>query len=52
MIVSLFVAVGNKLSWLDFLYYTSYVKLAITLIKYIPQVMNLISPNCYSLTSL
>ncbi|XP_025409626.1 cystinosin homolog isoform X2 [Sipha flava] len=31
----------NKIMWLDFLYYCSYIKLSITLIKYIPQgVMN------------
>ena len=36
--ISLFVAVGGKLEWLDFLYVASYVKLAITLLKYIPQV--------------
>ena len=41
VIISLFVAVGGKLSWLNFLYVFSYVKLAVTLIKYIPQaVMN------------
>ena len=31
-------AVGGKLSWLNFLYVFSYVKLAVTLVKYIPQV--------------
>jgi cystinosin len=36
--VSLFVSVGGKLSWLNFLYVFSYVKLAVTLVKYIPQV--------------
>ena len=38
IIISLFVSVGGKLHWLDFLYVASYVKLAITLLKYIPQV--------------
>ncbi len=38
LIISLFVSVGGKLKWLDFLYVASYVKLAITLLKYIPQV--------------
>jgi len=38
LVVSLFVAVGGKLKWLDFLYVASYVKLAITLVKYVPQV--------------
>lgn len=28
----------NVIHWLDFLYYCSYIKLTITLIKYIPQV--------------
>ncbi|KAM9357912.1 cystinosin [Symphorus nematophorus] len=36
-LVSLFVAVAGKLSWLDYLYYFSYIKLAVTLIKYVPQ---------------
>lgn len=34
-------AMGGATNWLDFLYFCSYIKLAITLIKYIPQaVMN------------
>lgn len=37
-LVSLFIAVAKKITWLDYLYYFSYIKLAITLIKYIPQV--------------
>uniref|UniRef100_A0A3P8WVX8 Cystinosin n=1 Tax=Cynoglossus semilaevis TaxID=244447 RepID=A0A3P8WVX8_CYNSE len=36
-LVSLFVAVAKKISWLDYLYYFSYIKLAVTLIKYVPQ---------------
>lgn len=36
--VSLFVAVAQKISWLDYLYYFSYIKLGVTLVKYIPQV--------------
>ena len=36
--ITLFVAVGNKLSWLNYLYVLSYIKLAVTLIKYVPQV--------------
>ena len=36
--ISLFVAVGGKLDWLDFLYVFSYIKLAVTLVKYVPQV--------------
>lgn len=35
--VSLFVAVAKKISWLDYLYYFSYIKLGVTLVKYIPQ---------------
>lgn len=38
VLISLFVAVGGKLSWLEFLQFFSYVKLAVTLIKYVPQV--------------
>ena len=39
-LVSLFVAVAKVITWLDYLYYFSYIKLGITLIKYIPQVGN------------
>ncbi|KAF2901758.1 hypothetical protein ILUMI_04436 [Ignelater luminosus] len=35
--ISLILVATNVLFWLDFLYFCSYVKLAITLIKYIPQ---------------
>ena len=38
LFVSLFVSVAGQLAWLDFLYLASYIKLAVTLIKYIPQV--------------
>lgn len=34
----------GKINWLDFIYYCSYIKLSITLIKYIPQVIILIFP--------
>lgn len=37
-LVTLFVTIANKITWLQYLYYFSYIKLAITLIKYIPQV--------------
>ncbi|CAG9772980.1 unnamed protein product [Ceutorhynchus assimilis] len=37
IIISAFIAYFNVIHWLDFLYYCSYVKLTITLIKYIPQ---------------
>lgn len=36
-LVSLFVAVAGKITWLDYLYFFSYIKLAVTLVKYIPQ---------------
>ncbi|XP_062412691.1 cystinosin [Sardina pilchardus] len=36
-LISLFVAVAGKITWLDYLYYFSYIKLAVTLVKYIPQ---------------
>ena len=38
MVISLFVSVGGKLAWLDYLYVLSYVKLGITLVKFVPQV--------------
>ncbi|XP_012550775.1 cystinosin homolog isoform X2 [Bombyx mori] len=37
VIVTGSIAVVGKIEWLDWLYYCSYVKLAITLIKYVPQ---------------
>lgn len=36
--VTLFLAVFRRLSWLDYLYFFSYIKLAVTLVKYLPQV--------------
>ena len=38
ILIAAITAITQYLAWLDFLYYVSYVKLAITLIKYIPQV--------------
>ncbi|KAL5017208.1 hypothetical protein ScPMuIL_006797 [Solemya velum] len=35
--IALFVAVGKKITWLTYLYYFSYIKLGVTLIKYVPQ---------------
>ncbi|XP_069784477.1 cystinosin isoform X2 [Narcine bancroftii] len=35
--IILFVAIADKVSWLQYLYYISYIKLVVTLIKYIPQ---------------
>ncbi|KAL1506117.1 hypothetical protein ABEB36_005541 [Hypothenemus hampei] len=37
LVISAFLAGFDVIHWLDFLYYCSYVKLTITLIKYIPQ---------------
>lgn len=37
VLVSVSVAAAGKLAWLDLLYYCSYIKLCITLIKYLPQ---------------
>ncbi|XP_078054181.1 cystinosin [Mustelus asterias] len=36
-LITLFVTVADKITWLQYLYYFSYIKLVITLIKYIPQ---------------
>ncbi|XP_026201707.1 cystinosin isoform X2 [Anabas testudineus] len=36
-LVSLFVAVARKITWLEYLYNFSYIKLAVTLVKYVPQ---------------
>ncbi|CAK9797115.1 Cystinosin homolog [Anthophora plagiata] len=35
--ISMVLAIVTTITWLDFLYYCSYVKLCITLIKYVPQ---------------
>lgn len=47
--ITLFVAVGEKISWLTYVYCFSYIKLGITLIKYIPQMIGIqflaIQPN-------
>ncbi|TDG51323.1 hypothetical protein AWZ03_002118 [Drosophila navojoa] len=39
VIISAGLAGGSVIHWLDFLYYCSYIKLAITIIKYIPQAL-------------
>ncbi|KAH8354407.1 hypothetical protein KR084_010378, partial [Drosophila pseudotakahashii] len=39
VIVSAGLAGGSVIHWLDFLYYASYVKLTITIIKYVPQAL-------------
>lgn len=38
LFISIILAGTDVIHWLDFLYYCSYVKLTITLIKYVPQV--------------
>ncbi|GLV35873.1 Cystinosin [Carabus blaptoides fortunei] len=37
LLISMILAASSVIHWLDFLYYCSYVKLTITLIKYVPQ---------------
>ncbi|XP_043515573.1 cystinosin homolog isoform X2 [Frieseomelitta varia] len=37
ILISMILAIVAVITWLDFLYYCSYVKLSITLIKYVPQ---------------
>lgn len=37
ILVSLFVTIAKVITWLTYLYYFSYVKLGVTLIKYVPQ---------------
>ncbi|XP_024946889.1 cystinosin homolog isoform X2 [Cephus cinctus] len=37
ILISIILSLLDTITWLDFLYYCSYVKLAITLIKYVPQ---------------
>ncbi|XP_048469832.1 cystinosin-like [Rhincodon typus] len=36
-LITLFVTAANKITWLEYLYYFSYIKLVITVIKYVPQ---------------
>jgi cystinosin len=38
MFTTLFVSVAGVVDWLDYLYIISYIKLAVTPIKYLPQV--------------
>jgi len=42
--ISLVVVLSHKMTWLLYLYFFSYIKLAITLIKYVPQVRSVTSP--------
>jgi len=42
--ISLVVVLTHKMTWLLYLYFFSYIKLAITLIKYVPQVRSVTSP--------
>lgn len=45
-LVTLVLAATKQITWLDFLYYCSYIKLAVTLIKYVPQVQSHFSCTC------
>ncbi|MBN3317076.1 CTNS protein, partial [Atractosteus spatula] len=36
-IFTFFIAIAHKITWLEYLYYFSYIKLGVTLVKYIPQ---------------
>lgn len=36
--IALIVTIAHKITWLTYLYYFSYIKIGVTLIKYIPQV--------------
>ncbi|KAM4548176.1 cystinosin isoform 2-T2 [Odontesthes bonariensis] len=36
-LISLFLAIAKQITWLDYLYYFSYIKLAVTIVKYVPQ---------------
>ena len=36
--ITLVIAACDVITWLEYLYYFSYIKLGVTLIKYIPQV--------------
>lgn len=45
-LISLFLAVAKEISWLDYLYYFSYIKLAVTLVKYVPQVRGSWKTRC------
>ncbi|XP_060887499.1 cystinosin [Labrus mixtus] len=36
-LISLFLAVAQKITWLEYLYFFSYIKLGVTLTKYVPQ---------------
>uniref|UniRef100_A0A1A9ZL98 Cystinosin homolog n=1 Tax=Glossina pallidipes TaxID=7398 RepID=A0A1A9ZL98_GLOPL len=39
VIITASLAIANVIHWLDFLYYCSYIKLTITIIKYVPQAL-------------
>ena len=45
-LVSLVVALFHKINWLTYLYYFSYIKLGVTLIKYVPQVIHMALIYC------
>ena len=48
-LVTLFIAVGKVITWLSYLYYFSYIKLGVTLIKYIPQVLRIFQSKYFSM---
>ncbi len=50
--VALVVTLFHKITWLTYLYYFSYIKIGVTLIKYIPQVNTLYLPMITSFDSL
>lgn len=47
--ITLVVTLVHKITWLTYLYYFSYIKLGVTLIKYIPQVSAGKEPNSHCL---
>lgn len=51
-LVTLILAGTKQITWLDFLYYCSYIKLAVTLTKYVPQVRSHIAHLTAAVVSL
>ena len=45
--VALVVTLCHKITWLTYLYYFSYIKIGVTLIKYIPQVRSVTCHNLF-----
>ena len=44
--ITLVIAACDVITWLEYLYYFSYIKLGVTLIKYIPQVRRTSYTSC------